>query len=78
MAVLEHELIERIKIVTNKTNVSMDSRLVDNLEVDSLSFIRLVVDLETNLKIRFDDSDLLLDLYPTVSDLHEYFIKQTL
>ncbi|UJF35528.1 acyl carrier protein [Paenibacillus hexagrammi] len=66
-------IIEAIKRAIGKENVSSDSVLIDDLGVDSMGFIRIVVEVEKSLETQFGDDDIVLNLYPTVQDLINYF-----
>ena len=39
----------------------------ENIIVDSLEFIRLIVDLEESYKIKFDDEDLILENFSSIN-----------
>lgn len=62
--------------VTQRAAVTPGDHLVHDLLVDSLLFITLVVQLEARTEIKFADEDLVLELFPTVSDISSYLNNQ--
>jgi len=68
-------VLERLKIVTGKTDITLEHRLVEDLLIDSFSFIRIIVDLENHLDILFDDDDLVIESFPSIQDLSNYISK---
>ena len=74
---LELAVIKRVKFVVGKKDVRPESALVDDLLVDSLAFIRLVVDLETHFDMMFEDEDMVIEQFPTVNDLFRYIADKS-
>ena len=50
----------------------------ENIIVDSLEFIRLIVDLEESYKIKFDDEDLILENFSSINRIIEIIKKRKL
>lgn len=74
---MEEKVLACIEAVTGKKDVGPEHYLVDDLALDSFSFIRLVVDLENTLDVRFDDADLDLSEFQQVRDLTNYICKSS-
>jgi acyl carrier protein len=76
MGTLETQLIDIMKRILNQEDVSLKHRLVEDLGITSLDFIRLVVELEEKLEFRFDDEHLDMRIYSDVSSLFDYIQTQ--
>lgn len=55
-----------------ETDTIRMEQTLDELEVDSIVFIRLVVQCETALSMQFEDEMLLISRFPTVQVLVDY------
>ncbi|GIQ67789.1 hypothetical protein DUZ99_02720 [Xylanibacillus composti] len=65
-------VLDRVRMVVGRTDIELDQRMQEDLLVDSMTFIRLVVDLETTMNVVFRDEDLDIENFPTVRDLGIY------
>lgn len=60
---------------------STEIRLEDSFEIlkakglNSMFFVKIIVDLEQILNINFEDDKLILDLYETIEDLVDYILE---
>ena len=58
------------KLDVNIANISLDSRLVDNLGMDSFGSIEMVFELEEAFKLKIPDEDIVKAV--TVKDIVDY------
>ena len=72
------------KIVLNNSNCSQnispdemfdDFNIVENLGFDSLGLIRLIVEIENNLNISFDESELTYEMISIYGNIRKYASK---
>lgn len=80
----EKDIIEKIKYII-LDNADMEEQdkpanieglsLTEDLEYDSLSFMNMIVELETEFGISFDDSELLLDNLDDCDKLVKYVVE---
>jgi Phosphopantetheine attachment site. len=72
--------MDEIKLIINKcilTIVESDKNDVNTLQsLDSLSFIKLVVELEQIFEIEFDDEMLSVDNFQTIDELSNYILNK--
>jgi acyl carrier protein len=68
------KLLKIICDICELSNVTLDTKLLE-LDLDSITFIRLVVNVESELKIEFDDDALSIDKYETLKDLNDYIVS---
>ena len=54
----------------DKADITMDSRLVEDLKADSLDFVDLIMSFEDEFKTEFSEED--ADEYKTVGDIVSY------
>lgn len=82
--IMKNNFTNRItRIILDNCNVEEAKRpinvkglsLSDDLEYDSICFMNMIVDLESELGISFDDTELLLDNLDDCTKLIEYIIK---
>ena len=52
-------------------NVGKDT-ILEEVDLDSITFITIIVELEKKYKIEFDDEKMLVSNYKTIGDLIEY------
>ena len=74
-------LEERIlKIIKNNLGTNQDLKSdhnIDDLKMDSISFIKIVVNLEGEFDFEFDDEMLLITKFPTIKTMIEYVEEKT-
>lgn len=74
---IELEVIGVIEdILEKEKNSILPSHTLDELKVDSILFIRLVVQCEANFNIEFEDEMLLISKFPDVDTFVKYVQKQ--
>lgn len=66
------KIISIINGIVGTANIKLEDELESDLRIDSLAFIRMIVEIEVALDIKFDDSYLSLDMFKTVNDLCNY------
>lgn len=66
-AEMEKDILDKINVFL-KTNYSAD----DDLVINSIDFIKLIVNIECAYEIQFDNDNLLISKYSKISDLIEY------
>ncbi|NMM55490.1 acyl carrier protein [Paenibacillus aquistagni] len=70
-------VVETIKKFHNKSEIEMNKNTkLDSLAIDSISFIRIIVEIEETLNIQFDDDFLMIEQYKTIGDLEEYLARK--
>lgn len=71
----KNEITEKVIASVQKLSNSISIKESDSFEelgITSLKFIRLVVDLEKECEMRFDDSDINLALFNRIEDIIKY------
>ena len=71
---IEKEVLGIVERILNKGPIALNQTF-DELEVDSILFIRLVVQCETNFSIHFEDEMLLISKFQDV-DAFARYIRQ--
>lgn len=71
---IEKIVLESLNSLIGEKEIDHDSQLLD-LGVDSITFIRLVVDLEDKFDFEVDDEDITLDNFATLSKILELLLK---
>ena len=56
-------------------NLNDDMRLIEDLGMDSLALMNLVLDIEDEFDISFDDGDLLFENFNRIGDLRDIIEK---
>ncbi|MCD1259374.1 acyl carrier protein [Paenibacillus athensensis] len=69
---ITNQLIDIFRKISEKDEVKESDQLVNDLRIDSFLFIRLVVEIERKLQIRFDNDMLSFEMFPTVADMNAY------
>jgi acyl carrier protein len=52
-----------------------DDRLREDLAIDSVAFVRLVIDIERKFNIRFDDDMLTVNIFEKAGSLSQYVMS---
>jgi acyl carrier protein len=74
MTNIESELFNLIKRCTQQTGASAGDRLREDLAIDSMGFIRLIIEIERTFGVRFEDEMLALDVFERLGDLVNYVV----
>jgi len=72
---LNNKLIEVIKGLTPSDEEITDATILENLGFDSLKTVELMVEVEENFDIEFEESDLNTSKIQTVADLENLLKK---
>jgi acyl carrier protein len=67
---IQNDVVNTIKDLVN-VQISIDTNLQD-INMDSITFIKMIVNLETTFNFEFDDEMLLITKFPTVKTIIEY------
>lgn len=71
---------EIIKLITEigelSDNIDLDTTF-DKIELDSIGFVTIIVEIETNYEIEFDDENMLITNYQSIGEFVEYVKKKT-
>lgn len=73
---IDKEIIKLIfEIGELSNNIGLDTAF-DEIELDSIEFITIIVEVETNYEIEFDDENMLINNYRSIGDFIEYVKKK--
>ena len=73
---IDKEIIKLIfEIGELSDNIGLDTAF-DEIELDSIEFITIIVEVETNYEIEFDDENMLINNYRSIGDFVEYVKKK--
>ncbi|MFW5868669.1 MAG: acyl carrier protein [Armatimonadota bacterium] len=69
-------IVERLFLDADPDAIKDDENLMENYEIDSVNLFEIVVGLEEEFGISFEDEDFSVDLFATVNNLAEYVEKK--
>ncbi len=69
-------IVEIIKANTECSNEISEKSLLCNLEITSIDFVKIVIEIETEFNIEFEDEKLQFSEFPTVQSLIDYVEKR--
>ncbi|MNW49001.1 Phosphopantetheine attachment site [compost metagenome] len=69
------ETIKKYGKTKKEIDLNQNTEL-DSLNIDSISFIKIVVHIEEVLNIQFDDDFLLKEQFETIGDLEQYLLNK--
>ena len=73
---IDKEIIKLIfEIGELSDNIGLDTAF-DEIELDSIEFITIIVEVETNYEIEFDEENMLINNYRSIGDFVEYVKKK--
>lgn len=74
---IDKEIIKLIcEIGELSDNINLNTTF-DEIELDSIEFITIIVEVESNYEIEFDDENILISNYQCIGDFVEYVKKKT-
>ena len=77
---VEPQTDDIIKLITEigelSDNIDLDTTF-DKIELDSIGFVTIIVEIETNYEIEFDDENMLITNYQSIGEFVEYVKKKT-
>ena len=62
--------------LTEKVDVKLEDNLQD-LDINSITFIQIIVNLESEFDFEFEDEKLLFTEFPTIKDMVDYVVSRT-
>jgi len=69
---LKEMIVERLFLDVDPAAIADDENLMENYEIDSVNLFEIVVGLEEQFEISFEDEDFSVDLFATINNLAEY------
>lgn len=69
---LKRMIVERLFLDVNPAEIADDENLMENYDIDSVNLFEIVVGMEEEFEISFEDDDFSVDLFATVNNLAEY------
>ena len=69
---IKEMIVERLFLDADPDEMADDENLMENYEIDSVNLFEIVVGLEEQFGISFEDEDFSVDLFATVNNLAEY------
>ena len=74
---VDREILElMIEVGELPDNIDLDTTF-DEIELDSIGFVTIIVEIETNYEIEFDDENMLITNYQSIGEFVEYVKKKT-
>ena len=72
------KIISKLSVVEiAEDEIKEEMTLVEDLSLDSLSFVQMVLMLENSYNIKFDDDYISMDKLKTVKDVEDYLKNKT-
>lgn len=68
---IEAKVIATVQTLSDSTQIKEDS-ILEDIGITSLKFIRLVVELEKECEMRFEDNDINVSLFNNIQDITNY------
>lgn len=65
-------IVERLFLDADPAQMGDDENLMENYEIDSVNLFEIVVGMEEQFGISFEDDDFSVDLFATVDSLAEF------
>lgn len=69
---IKEMIVERLFLDVDPDAIADDENLMENYEIDSVNLFEIVVGLEEQFEISFEDEDFSVDLFATINNLAEY------
>jgi len=69
---IKEMIVERLFLDADPNEIEDDENLMENYEIDSVNLFEIVVGLEEQFEISFEDEDFSVDLFATINNLAEY------
>ena len=73
---IKEMIVERLFLPVDPGEISDDENLMESYEIDSVNLFEIVVGLEEQFEISFEDEDFSVDLFATVDSLADYVQKK--
>lgn len=69
---IKQMIVERLFLDADPAQMGDDENLMENYEIDSVNLFEIVVGMEEQFGISFEDDDFSVDLFATVDSLAEF------
>ncbi len=69
---LKEMIVERLFLDVDPAQIGDDENLMESYEIDSVNLFEIVVGMEEQFEISFEDDDFSVDLFATVSSLADF------
>lgn len=76
MVEISRRIVEIIKVNTECSNEISENSLLCDLEMTSIDFVKIVIEIETEFNIEFEDEKLQFSEFPTIQSLIDYVEKR--
>lgn len=73
---MNKRIIEIIKVNTECSNEIFENSLLCDLEITSIDFVKIVIEIETEFNIEFEDEKLQFSEFSTIQSLIDYVEKR--
>lgn len=74
--IIEEKALEIIRENISLETISLEMSL-EELDVDSITFIKIIVAIESEFDFEFDDEKLLFSAFPTIQTMIDYVKERT-
>ena len=74
---LKKMIVKASRINISENDINEKINLVDDLQLDSIDVMKLIIDIENQFSILFNEEDLLLDNLSSYGNLLNYIMKLT-
>ncbi len=69
---IKEMIVERLFLDVDPAQIADDENLMESYEIDSVNLFEIVVGMEEQFGISFEDDDFTVDLFATVNSLAEF------
>ena len=73
---MNKRIMEIIKVNTECSNEIFENLLLCDLEITSIDFVKIVIEIETEFNIEFEDEKLQFSEFSTIQSLIDYVEKR--
>ncbi len=73
---LKEMIVERLFLDVDPAQIGDDEDLMESYEIDSVNLFEIVVGMEEQFEISFEDDDFSVDLFATVSSLADFVARK--
>ncbi len=69
---IKEMIVERLFLDVDPAQIGDDENLMENYDIDSVNLFEIVVGMEEQFNVSFEDEDFSVDLFATVNSLAEF------
>lgn len=73
---IKEMIVERLFLDVDPAQIGDDENLMENYDIDSVNLFEIVVGMEEQFDISFEDEDFSVDLFATVNSLADFVDKK--